>query len=948
MNNRELLCTLENGGSVLGFALEESRYIKELSCTMWTLLHTVGGARVVFFDNGSEERCFALSFPAYPEDDTGVFHIIEHCIVEGGTKYPVRDWQDIGPQHSYFGAFTSLTNTMYPLAARNEKSFQDFVKIYTDCVFEPAFKVSRFPLMQEGWHYEYDEAADKLRATGIVLSEVKACHDSAEYLQLINRYKAAFPNSPYARDIGGAPENVPDLTYEHFAETHDRFFRPENCLACVWGGAELYGVLETLAPYFEACPATGNKPTADIRPALWNGEPLRLEYPVVGSTANRAILGFNWVFGPERVGVIAAEVAIRLLDGRLRQALSKRGFGSRLSLVCEKEPKYPMITAVVSGVNESDLDGVREAITDGVKLLIEEGPTEDEWRSALTKTEFAIREGFGLVPEGIQAALNATEAYVNGYPMHKSFLYADCLTRIRESGWPEMRSFIKRVFPDNDRHTEFVMVPSANLAQRREKAEQLRLHAARVRMDADELKDVAAKAKALAEYHAAPDDPAAIANLPRTQICDLPRKMPCKTMEECETRSGKVLWLDNGESIVRMTLHFPVKRFDEDFLHRLGLLSLVLGKVGCADLSAEELGVRIGIYFGELRSAPAVYSPEDGDRLFFEVTVSTLPDLWKEAQRLLKTILFESRYDDAAAIRTALQNYVSRAETAFPEPEERVKAYFSHGSAAMQHCAGQGFKEYVSGLLADLDANMPLVSRQLGETARCVLDPGGAAVGLSCSRKLFDEVKQKLAFDSHPEPGPVCATPLIPPRELFRAAGNMQFCAAGARIEHISGALLAAVEAAQRILSKRLRDIGGASRVSAGLPPERHLIMQTARDPNLSSTIEAFTDVRSWAGEIDAAELGSAVIAASARFGERSGQGAYRRNRDYSFAARDYWNGITFDEKQRLWTELLEATPKQILEAVSVIEKAASERFYCAWASEKKIGTDGDLFDRRM
>ena len=52
--------------------------------------------------------------------------------------------------------------TMYPVASKNDKDFHNLMDVYLDAVFYPRVREDAEIVMQEGWHYELENADDEL------------------------------------------------------------------------------------------------------------------------------------------------------------------------------------------------------------------------------------------------------------------------------------------------------------------------------------------------------------------------------------------------------------------------------------------------------------------------------------------------------------------------------------------------------------------------------------------------------------------------------------------------------------------------------------------------------------------------------------------------------------------------------------------------------------------
>ena len=158
-----------------GFTVKEKRYVKELAADVYTLIYDTCGTRLTYIAREDDNKTFSIAFKTLPEDSTGVFHILEHSVLCGSEKYPVKDpFVELlkGSLNTFLNAMTFQDKTMYPVSSRNDKDFYNLVGIYMDAVLHPLAVKSPNAFYQEGWHYEMDENG-KLSYKGVVLNEMK-------------------------------------------------------------------------------------------------------------------------------------------------------------------------------------------------------------------------------------------------------------------------------------------------------------------------------------------------------------------------------------------------------------------------------------------------------------------------------------------------------------------------------------------------------------------------------------------------------------------------------------------------------------------------------------------------------------------------------------------------------------------------------------------------------
>lgn len=76
-----------------GFLITKYTPVDEIQSTLIELVHTQSGARVLHVANRDPENLFCLSFQTLPASSNGVAHILEHTVLCGSQKYPVKEHQ---------------------------------------------------------------------------------------------------------------------------------------------------------------------------------------------------------------------------------------------------------------------------------------------------------------------------------------------------------------------------------------------------------------------------------------------------------------------------------------------------------------------------------------------------------------------------------------------------------------------------------------------------------------------------------------------------------------------------------------------------------------------------------------------------------------------------------------------------------------------------------------
>jgi len=244
------------------FEVTKSDKVDEYGANVLMFTHKKTGAEIMSVTVPDENKVFGITFRTPPDDSTGIPHILEHSVLCGSRKYPVKEpFVELlkGSMQTFLNAMTYPDRTCYPVASQNLKDFYNLVNVYMDSVLHPA--ITPWTLKQEGWHYDIEDPSKPLTYKGVVYNEMKGVYSSPDSVHYRKCKEALFPDNTYGVDSGGDPIVIPQLTWEKFEGFHKKYYHPSNSRIYFYGDDPVPARLELIDSYlseFDAHP-TGPK-----------------------------------------------------------------------------------------------------------------------------------------------------------------------------------------------------------------------------------------------------------------------------------------------------------------------------------------------------------------------------------------------------------------------------------------------------------------------------------------------------------------------------------------------------------------------------------------------------------------------------------------------------------------------------------------------------------------
>lgn len=521
------------------YTVVSKRRIEELKSDGWLLRHNKTGARVALLENDDENKVFYIGFRTPPKDSTGVAHIIEHTVLCGSEKYPVKDpFIELakGSLNTFLNAMTYPDKTVYPVASCNDKDFRNLMDVYLDAVFHPNIYREEKIFRQEGWHFELEDAEDELTINGVVYNEMKGAFSSPDdvlYREIMN---SLYPHTSYAVESGGDPDVIPELNYEDFLAFHQRYYHPSNSYIYLYGDMDMAEQLSYIdREYLSKYEALAVDSTLATEPPFEKSVVVEKEYPIMESEPEEGntYLSYNVSLGEalarrESVGFQAlADALVGAPGAPVRKALLDAGIGTDISEIYEADIKQPYYSIIAKNADESKRDAFVRIIEETLAGIATDGVEKTALRAALNHDEFKYREAdYGSYPKGLMYGLQMFETWL--YDDKKPFEYLELDETYKELKEAVETSYyeelLKTFFLENKHKSIVVVRPVKGLTGKREKALADRLAAKKAAMSKEEIEAVVAETAALEAYQEEPDSVENLMKIPLLDRADIGKR----------------------------------------------------------------------------------------------------------------------------------------------------------------------------------------------------------------------------------------------------------------------------------------------------------------------------------------------------------------------------------------------------------------------------------------
>ena len=670
---------LRQGEIVSHYLIKRVVLLERINSFFYELEHLKTGSRHVHVSRMDAENTFSVAFKTVPRDSTGVAHILEHTVLCGSHRFPVRDpfFSMLKRSLSTFmNAFTASDWTMYPFSTQNKKDFFNLMDVYLDAAFFP--KLDELSFKQEGHRLEIesDSKSDdphrfRLTYKGVVYNEMKGAMSSPDQVMARSIQKQLYPSTTYHFNSGGDPAEIPSLTYRQLKQFHRRHYHPSNAFFYTYGNLPLADTLlfihETVLKKFKRV-----TPHTDVpRQSRWRKPRVAtFPYPLQASEdpSKKCQACVAWLAADIKnsFDVLTLSLLEQILLGNsaapLRKALIDSGLGSALcdGSGFDSDNRDTLFVSGLKDVEKASAEKIEAIIFEVLADLAKNGIDRQLIDSAIHQIEFHRKEITNTpYPYGIKLLLTFAGSWLHGGDPVKILRFEDDLKKLRKR--MEQGSFfenqLKKYFLKNSHRIRLTMVPDQQLEFNETIRLQSELEKIKQNLSPSKIEKIRQDARALQLQQETVAD---VSCLPTLQIKDVPVSVPIVKETAFDRKSSVTLYNQQTSGIFYFVASAGAGVLPQDLIPWAPFFCYAMTRAGTSLHHYTEIARRIDAYTGGIGLATHARTRYDQSRTCLPFISFSGKCLLRNQQKMFEIIqelIAHFDFSDHARLKSLLNEY---------------------------------------------------------------------------------------------------------------------------------------------------------------------------------------------------------------------------------------------------------------------------------------------------
>lgn len=952
------------------YSINEEKKLPDVGGMGYFLTHKKSGAKIVLIENQDDNKVFSAAFRTPAKDDKGTAHIIEHSVLSGSEKYPMKDaYLELlkGSLHTFLNAMTYSDKTVYPVASCNDKDFKNLMDVYLNAVFCPQIKEKKEIFMQEGIRYVYDEENDELTIQGIVYNEMKGAFASPTKRLMQQISKSLYPDTSYKYCSGGNPEAIGNLSYEEFLDFYDTYYHPSNCCLYLYGDMDFEERLDYLdKEYLSKYEKKDVDSSLKLQPSYHKMKGTTGKYPA--ESDDDAQTYFAYSIALPACHDALTYMSMRVIDyilfssngAILYQAFTDSGIGESCwgeFHFAQKQPSYSIICMNARTEEEERFLGL---ITDTLKEIVKNGIDKDMLNAAIHHLEFVYREAnFGSDPKGL----------VYAEDIYKKIIYDEddifellCMNGIfdelrKKAEGRYFENLIEKWFINSDHCALDVLLPDKSLQESEDS--QLKEELAEKLKSMDK-KVLIGENEKFRRYQDEEEPAEVLEKLPVLERADLIEEKEEFKNEEMKLGGIKTVFHElptNG--IGYLNVCFDMSKIPNDLLPYAAFMSDIIGQMNTYKHTYRQLDTIVSRNCGGIWNKINTYDkiPKNGPvyTLFVEgskMMYSEIPFVIDAVEeRLLQTDFSDEKRmkELLQQNRADLRQYLKRIANSVAVTE--AKSNFSLASQIISSISGLRYLRFLDKMYENY-CHKEIVNK-LEQVKRLVFTKENVIVSYTGERSSIKLLSNnldrlyKMLFDDLGEKYTQELDKANADKLALTTASSVQYVALCGQLDEEASKYKGVWNVTSHILYcdylwQNVRAKGGAYGCSAGFNSGTCAVFSSYRDPNLKETMDVYEQIPEYLEKfnVDERQMVKYIVGTYNEYVQSESE-KEKGERYFSY----YMCGETEEEKQEEKEQVINTTTKDIRRVSKYIKQMLKRSYTVVVAGEERIEKDRDLFD---
>lgn len=963
---------MEVGSIYSGFKLLSIKDLKEINSENYLFEHIKSGAKLMFLKNDDDNKVFSIAFRTPPENSTGVAHILEHSVLCGSRKFPVKEpFVELlkGSLNTFLNAMTFADKTIYPVASRNDKDFSNLMDVYLDAVFFPNIYIHKEIFMQEGWHYELENSKDEITYKGVVYNEMKGAFSSPDSILYRKSEESLYPDTPYGFESGGEPDCIPDLGYEEFLNFHKKFYHPSNSYIYLYGNLNIEEKLKFIDEEYLNIFNRAEINSKIVKQNTFDKmREVEVEYPI-GDTEkleDKTNYSMNFCIGKsdESELNLAFEILEYILletpSSPLKKALIDEKLGKDVYGMFEDGIAQTFMSIIIKNSNEGEKERFIKIVDDTLNNLVKNGIDKKLIEASINIREFNLREAqFQGYPKGLVYHIKSMGTWLYDCDPLLNLKYENSIKNIKTALTTNyFENLIEKHLLKNNHKSLVTVKPKKGLAELKAEDIKKELKLYKEKLSSVEIDNLVSETKKLQERQNTPDS-----------IDDI-NKIPLLSIEDINPNTDELpLVVKNREKLFHpvftnkiyyMNLYFNSDVVKEELIPYVSLLAAMIGEVSTKNYSYGDLSNEVNINTGGITFYASAYAKGGDDSTYyprFVVKSKAMVDKLPKLMELISEELMNSKFDDKKKMKEIIEELKSRLEMVMIDrghviASNRVVSYYSQIGKYLDLCSGLSFYNFLCDLDKNYENKWTELQTILSLITKSIFNKDNMLVSITCDESDYANFDKNLhilenSLGSNNVESIKYKFELDRLNEGLMTSAKVQYVAKSFNFKELgyeySGSLLVMKTiSGYDYLWNKVRVQGGAYGCFMSLDRNGKLIIVSYRDPNLSETLKIYDDIEEYFSsfQADEREMTKNIIGTISKLDQPltpANKGEY--------AAEFYIRNITFETRQRERSQVLKTKVQDIKNVSSMFKAGMKENYICVLGNEQKIKENADLFN---